>query len=315
MATKTAAVAGASGFIGQSVVSMLAEAGYHVRALARRRPVDYADHPNVTWSLGDLSDGNVLARGFANQQLVVHLVGGQTPAQSNQNILGDLHAGTGMTIRMLEAAKECGVERFIFGSSGGTVYGNPESIPVDESAATKPMSAYGVSKLASEKYLELYEYLYKIKCFSMRISNPYGKGQYAAKDQGVIAHFINRAIQHETVDIFGDGRIIRDFVYISDVARAFLRVANYQGDQRIFNIGSGRGVSINDIIEIIQSQIGHSVERSYFEARKADVPVNFLDITRAQRELQWKPLIDISLGVSKAITWMKSINEQRNENV
>lgn len=309
------AVAGASGFIGQSVVLALTAAGHQVRALARTRPADLPDHGNVEWHLGDLSEPEFSLFAFEGQNAVIHVVGGQTPAQSNVDILQDMRRGTELTIRLLDAARRNGVGRFIFASSGGAIYGVPECAPVAEGASTRPISAYGVSKLASEKYLDLFEYLFGMKCYSLRVSNPYGVGQYPLRDQGVIAHFASRALLGTTIKIFGDGNSVRDFIYISDVASAFLATLEYQGNHRVFNIGSGHGTSVNQIVDMLDNELGVAIAREYEDMRKADVSINFLDVARANSELHWEPQVDIASGLSKTMEWMRNSQESGNADV
>lgn len=301
------AVAGASGFIGQSVVRTLASVGFSVRAVARTRPADFHDHGSVDWHLGDLYDPEFSLSAFEGQNAVIHVVGGQTPAQSNIDILQDMRRGTELTVRLLDAARRNGVGRFIFTSSGGAVYGIPESAPVAEGALTKPISAYGVSKLSSERYLELFEYLFGMKCYSLRVSNPYGPGQYPLRDQGVISHFASRALQGHSLRIFGDGNSVRDFIYISDVADAFRAALEYQGHHRVFNVGSGYGLSVNQIIDIMDDKLGIAISREYEDMRKADVSINFLDVSRAYSELQWEPKVDLDSGLSRTIEWMQKL--------
>ena len=170
-----------------------------------------------------------------------------------------------------------------------------------------PMGAYGVTKLAIEHYLQIEDAQYGLPCRILRLSNPYGEWQAPHGIQGVIAVFAHRALHGQPLDVWGDGSVVRDFVYAADVGQAFVSAAQHEGAARIFNIGGGSGHSINDIIGTLERLLGRAVERRVFPARPFDPPVNVLDIRRAHNELQWSPTVAFEEGVARALDWLRTV--------
>jgi len=197
------------------------------------------------------------------------------------------------------------VPKIIFISSGGTVYGDPVYTPIDENHPTNPTVSYGIVKLAIEKYLLLYKNLYGISATILRVSNPFGERQRIETAQGAVGVFISRALKNQPIDIWGDGEVVRDYVYVSDVAEAFAKALAYTGTQSIFNISSGCGTSLNQLINKIEQVIGHKVVKNYLPFRPFDAPISVLDNSLAQKELAWSPTISIDVGIVKTINWMK----------
>ena len=157
-------------------------------------------------------------------------------------------------------------------SSGGTVYGNPVHQPIDEGHPTDPQVSYGVTKLAIEKYFLVYERMRGIRPLILRVANPYGKRQRIETAQGVVGAFIHHALHGQPVEIWGDGNVTRDFIYVEDVAEAFAKAIHYQGAERVFNISSGKGINVNDLIEVIERILRRSVDKVYKEGRAFDPP-------------------------------------------
>ena len=300
-------VLGAGGFLGSWLVDELSKHGADVRGygrisqLARKRT-------DITWYANEFNDHVSLARAVEGVEVVFHLLGGGTPESSNADPYSDLLAGPGATLNLLNICRTEGVRRFVFASSGGTVYGVPESTPIPEAAPTNPISAYGVSKLMTEKYLLLFKHLYGFNCTVMRISNPYGPYQNPFRRQGVVAAIIHKVLSGKSVEIWGDGKIVRDFIFIRDLTDAFLRAAEYQGPVNVFNIGSGKGMSIHDVAHSVVNIIGDIRSHIAFKpGRAVDVPVNVLDTTLAERELGWTSGTAWTDGINITADWIRSI--------
>lgn len=202
------------------------------------------------------------------------------------------------TINLLESVKKSSeLKKIIFISSGGTVYGIPEKLPITEEHDCNPISLYGIQKLTIENLFFYYHHQYGLNYQSIRLSNPYGPGQPAYSNQGVIANFLRKAILDEPIEIWGTGNVIRDFIYISDVLEACKACMNYSGNQTVFNIGSSQGASLIQIIGYIENILNKKVEIVFKEGRKQDVPANVLDISLARRELNWRPEIELPQGI------------------
>ena len=302
-------VLGGGGFIGAHLSLRLHTEGHDVTviehpALAQEKTI-LANVP-VRWEPVDFTDAVALEAALAGCEVLFHLVSTTVPQSSNDNPLYDLETNTEATLRLLEAAKHQGVKKIIFTSSGGTVYGIPQTSPIHEDHPTEPHCAYGISKLSIEKYLHLYEFLHGIEYCILRIANPYGEGQSPFKKQGVIAVFLHKALTGQPLEIWGEGEVVRDYIYIGDVTDAFLAALHYAGDQRVFNIGSGEGHSLNDIMLTMEHVIGQPVAKRFIPGRGFDVPANVLAISRAHTHLGWQPATSLAAGIKKAMDWQRA---------
>ncbi|KQV44866.1 NAD-dependent epimerase/dehydratase family protein [Duganella sp. Root336D2] len=305
MAGLRCAVLGAGGFIGTNLCRALAEQGAKVRAFGRRQSFPEALH-GCDWLPGDFTDSTSVAAAVSECEVVFHLVNATTPASANVDKLADLNANVASTLRLLEACRETGVSRVVFVSSGGTVYGIPDLVPTPETARTNPITAYGISKLAIEKYLGLYEYLYGLQYRVLRVANPFGPYQTALKNQGVIAAFLRGALSGKPIEMWGDGSVTRDYIYVDDVVESLMLAAYHEGLGRIFNIGSGEGRTLNDIVGSIDRLLGEKIPVDHRPGRPVDVPVSILDTSFAASDLGWRPHTTFEAGLQATIEWMRS---------
>jgi UDP-glucose 4-epimerase len=179
-------------------------------------------------------------------------------------------------------------------------------VPTPETASTNPVTAYGISKLAIEKYLGLYEYLYGLEYRVLRVANPFGPYQTALKSQGVIAAFLRGALGGKSLEMWGDGNVTRDYIFVDDVVEALILAATHEGYGRIFNIGSGEGRSLNDIVAAIGGLLGAEIVVEHRSSRPVDVPVSILDTTFAANELGWRPRTPFKKGLQNTVAWMAS---------
>ncbi|PVZ88264.1 NAD-dependent epimerase [Serratia sp. S1B] len=305
------AVLGAGGFIGGNLCQALIKQKATVRAFGRRQMFPETLY-GCDWIQGDFADPISVATAVSGCDVVFHLVNSTTPASANINKLADLNANVANTLHLLEICREAEVSRVVFVSSGGTIYGIPELVPTPETASTNPITAYGISKLAIEKYLGLYEYLYGLQYRVLRVANPFGPYQMTHKNQGVIAAFIRRALSGKPIEMWGDGSVIRDYIFVDDVVEALMLAATHEGSDRIFNIGSGEGRSLNNIIEIINNTLGVDVSIERHFGRSVDVPISILDTTLALNMLGWHPRTEFEKGLRTTIAWMKSAGMSRD---
>lgn len=298
-------VLGGGGFIGTHLCLRLAGQVRSLRVFGHQSTPP-APLAGLDWFSGDIADPASLSAAIAGFDIVFHLVNATTPATANRDKIGDVRANVLSTLSVLETCLEQGVKRVIFASSGGTIYGPTDVIPTNEDAACWPITAYGVSKLAIERYLHLYEYMHELDYRVLRISNPYGPHQRVTGQQGVIAAFIQRILAGRPIEVWGDGSVQRDFLYVGDVAEAFQRAAEHAGPERIFNIGSGVSRSVNEVIAALAEVVGAPVEVNHHAARKVDVPISALDIGRAERALGWRPQTDFIEGLSRTVSWART---------
>ena len=302
LANKRCVVFGGGGFLGTNLCRSLVDKVEILKAFGRRQSFPEA-MKKIEWIPGDFTDSGTVAAAVAGCDTVFHLVTASTPASSNVDKIEDLQANVVSTLHLLEACREERVRRVVFVSSGGTVYGIPSVVPTPEHASLDPITAYGISKLAIEKYLALYHHLYGIDFRILRVANPYGPYQTSIRNQGVIAAFLHRALENKPIELWGDGSVTRDYIYVDDVIDALEAAAVHTGEQRIFNIGSGEGRSLLEIIDVIQKQLNMQLDIRHFEGRKADVPRSILEISRAEKDLHWTPKTPFLEGIAKTVEW------------
>ncbi len=299
-------VFGGGGFIGSAIVDRLLQEEHQIVVFEHARVQPYRAFlptEQVRWHSGDFLSVYDVGEAIRGAEIVVHLVYTTLPKSSNDDPIYDVQSNIVGTLQLLNSMVEHNVSRIIFISSGGAVYGNSVPQLIDENHPTDPLVSYGVTKLAIEKYLLIYERLRGIRPVILRVANPYGKRQRIETAQGVVGAFIHHAMHGQPIEIWGDGSVTRDFIYVEDVAEAFAQAIHYHGTERIFNIGSGKGVSVNDLIEILERILRCSVNKVYKEARAFDVQVSVLSNERARLHLGWMPRIGLYEGITRTIAW------------
>ncbi len=295
-------ILGGGGFLGSHLAALLAAQGHQVRVFNRARgsiPQTTVKASMVTWHIGEFGDAAEVERALAGQEFVFHLVSTTLPKSSNERPVFDVESNVAGTIRMLEAACRQGIKRVVFLSSGGTVYGIPKSNPIYEPHPTDPICSYGITKLAIEKYLALFRHLHGLDTLVLRLSNPYGPPPEGRPPMGAVGVFLDRALNGREIEIWGDGSVVRDYVHVSDVVAVMARCLDYGGAERVFNIGSGTGTSLNDIVAALKELLGVAVAVRHLPSRAFDVPSNVLDVSRARSELGWRPKIGFAEGLAQ----------------
>lgn len=297
-----ALVLGGCGFIGSHLVDHLLAAGHKVRVFDRvpesfRQPL-----PHVEYRLGDFLDASLLAEALEGVDVVYHLISTTVPSTSNLNPVADVQSNLIGTLQLLNLMVQKQVSKIVFLSSGGTVYGIPESVPIPETHPLRPICSYGVVKVAIENYLHMFHNLHGLEYVILRASNPYGERQGHAGVQGVIGTFIKKIITSEPIVIWGDGSVVRDFVYVGDLAELCV-LAGQTKDVGIFNVGSGVGSSINGIIDVLASVTGRPIEPTYRAGRGYDVPCVILNIESAKSKFNWASNIELYDGLQKTWSW------------
>lgn len=247
-----------------------------------------------------------------NAEMVFHLVSTNNPTTSNTNIGAELEENVALTVNILEACKKNHVGKIIFLSSGGTIYGAGRC-PLDEEAPTNPINTYGIQKLAIEKIIYLYNYLYGIDYRIVRLANPYGPYQRPNGKLGAVTTFTYKALKGEEIKIFGDGSNIRDYIYISDAVAAIINIAMQNTIYKVYNVGSGIGISLVDMLGCIEKQLHKKVAVCFSESRNVDLRENYLDTTRYVNEFGDVVTISLQEGILKTADFLKEHYVMRGE--
>ncbi|SOD98782.1 NAD-dependent epimerase/dehydratase family protein [Caenispirillum bisanense] len=240
-------------------------------------------------------------------EVIHHYAWTTVPATANDDPLGDLDANLRNTVRLLETLRREGGRRLLFSSSGGTVYGRLTQTPVPETHAFAPITAYGASKAAAEIYMGFYHGCHGLDCRVARISNPFGAGQDPRRKQGAASAFLFQTLAGEEITIWGDGSVVRDYIHIADLVEGLLAVADAPvptaaaAAMPVYNIGSGVGVSLNGIVDVLRSRLHLDPTVTYLPGRPFDVPVSVLDISRAAVELNWRPRLSFADGCARML--------------
>mgnify|MGYP000190426083 CR=1 FL=1 len=308
---KRCLVLGGNGFIGSHLVGRLVENGYKIRIFDRPLPKKGCEphvvkEDDIEFYSGDFTNESDLEAALKGVDYVFHLISTTTPKISNENPVYDIETNLIGTIRLLDIAKGINGLKLIFVSSGGTIYGEPDITPILEDHSTNPICSYGISKLAIEKYLHLYEHLYGLDYVVLRVSNPYGEKQNPESAQGAIPVFMLRVLQNKPIHIWGNGSVARDFIYISDVVDALVAAMETNSSKKIFNVGSSVPTSLNELVKTIENVSGEMAIVEYSPERKLDVPVNCLDISRAVADLGWSPKVSMQDGFKITWDWLQN---------
>lgn len=304
-----ALVFGGNGFIGSYLLDELISAGHSVRVFDRFNERFRPPHPDVDYFTGQFGDAVSMAEALQGIDIVYHLVSTTVPGTSNMNPLADINDNLVATVTLLEQMIKIGVKRIVYISSGGTVYGKPETLPIPESHHRNPICSYGVVKVAIENYLMMYQELHGLCPTIIRPSNPFGPRQGHTGVQGVIATFVAKLHHREPLKVWGDGSVIRDYLYVGDLARLCLLAGegNYSG---VLNSGSGKGISISSIIQHLEKVTGITPSVVYQPGRSFDVKEVVLNVEKAKAALGWEPSVEFTEGLRRHWDWYCGMHQR-----
>ena len=304
MSARTIGVTGASGFLGASLLRAL-EADPAVRVIALTRtlgPFHAEPSPRVEWRQADLSSAEDCRPFVADVDAIVHLAHTNTPLTSNRSLPSDALVNADPTLTLLQAIRDVGTKpHLVYASSGGALYRpSADGKPVDEDSPLEPLTSYGILKLAFEHYLRMGAHEGWLSATVLRIGNPYGVLLPAERLQGLIGVAVHQLIDGRPVRVFGDLGNVRYYVHLDDVCDAFLRALDPPGAFGIYNIGSGRGTSVQEVLDILER-----VTRGAVSIERDDVPGDaarlqrwvVLDSAKAERELGWRAQVELEAGI------------------
>ena len=293
-------VLGGNGFLGRNLCKYLADCGEKVYSFDMSMP-EVADN-RIEYIAGDFFDDYTMEETVKGMDVIYHAICTLNPGNSNEKCILGYERDFVQTAKLCSYLKdtEC---RMIFFSSGGTVYGNQEVQPITEDAVPVPINHYGNLKLCIENTMRTFNFQMKKNMLIARISNPYGPGQDYHKGVGFIDAAIKHTIAGETIEIWGDGNVVRDYIYIDDLCRMLYALIEYHGDTEVFNLSSNTGVSQNDIVDILK-QIDPAVKVAYKPGRSVDAKKIILDNSRIRSICDFE-LVSIEEGIRRYYDYIK----------
>ena len=307
-------VTGGNGFIGSHLVDALAASGkYEVLVLSTRpRPYD-ALPAGVTFVQGDVRDASLLGCLLADFEIeiVYHAAWSSISETAIRNQAADIETNLVPLVQLLEASRQARVRRVLFLSSGGAVYGLPRANPVAEDHPTHPISPYGITKLAAEKYLRMYRELYDLEYTILRPSVPYGPHQDPNRRQGAVTVFTHRALHGEPITIWGEGQSLRDYFYVGDMVAPLIRAMEIPfAGEMTFNLSGARGYTLLELVSVLEEVLNVRVRVEHRERRKFDVPCLELDSSAAAERLGWSDRTPLAEGIRRTAEWLEGIGKR-----
>jgi len=295
-------VIGANGFLGSRLTDALVAAGHRVTAFDRfSRGTRAFSSADLTVVPGDFLSVADLAAAVEGQDDVFHFLSTTTPATVDGDPTIDLRTNVAQSVELLALCARAGIRRLFYASSGGAIYGPRPGASFVEDAPVAPISPYGIGKLAVERYIDYYAATAGLSAVSLRISNPYGTNPNPSKRQGVIPITLNRILRSEPVVRLGDGSMVRDYIHVDDLVRRILRMVDADPRHRVYNLGSGRGTSVAEVLETVRTVVGRE-----FPVRTAPKPATFvdhvvLDVSRYVEEFGADDDLSLTEGIAR--TW------------
>lgn len=305
MVNLTILVIGGTGFIGSNLAVALQNLGHYVIVFSRGHPSVLGRIKNVEYVVGNISNHGEIDEVLEKVDYVFHFASSTNPKSSENDLVFDITSNLISSIHIMEACVRNNVKKIIYCSSGGTVYGIHDEMPLKESFTCEPISSYGLVKFGIENYLKYFNHKYNLDYEVLRLSNPYGIGQSYTGSQGIIAIFISRILSGDVIQVFGNGSITRDYIFIDDFTSLCVRLLTTTKKNNVINVGSGQGSSIADIIEQIEELTQIKAKVEYMPERKFDVPEVYLDIQIAKEIYDWTPKVELAEGLVKTIDWIK----------
>lgn len=293
-------IIGGTGYIGENITKDLMADNQIVIASRNIRASHIEYNHNVKHVMFDVNSFESVDF-VANSDALIYLACNSNPFTSNKDYSSDIQTNMLSAVRVFTEVAKMGVKKIVFSSSAGAIYENKYGFKCSEDEKKAPVSSYGIVKLALEGYLNLIRGQFGVDFNVLRIANPYGSIQDHRAGTGVIASIISSVINNESIKIWGDGTIKRDFLYISDLVAAFRSAVYLSTESKIFNIGSGTSYSINQVIQEVEKIANLKLTVKYTQGRGTDLRSVDLDIGRAQSELNWVPKISLEDGIFKMI--------------
>lgn len=295
-------VLGGNGFLGSHLIDALVESGHEVRAFDRFKEGKHTFLPSehIEIMSGDFLNRSDLKKALEGMEYVFHFVSTTTPTTSENNPLIDVETNIRMSVELFEECAAVGIKKVIFASTGGAIYGSNSSEHVSEDVLPEPISPYAIGKLSIEHYLHYFATKRGLKSTVYRISNPYGERQSLAAKQGVIPIFLQHIAKNEPITVLGDGSMVRDYIYVKDIAQMIVG-SFVSASQGLYNLGSGHGLSVNELVSAIRDVVSRDIQVEYAEKPSTFVDKIVLDTTRFEEEFGIATQTELAKGIET--TW------------
>lgn len=299
-------VSGGAGFIGSHVVDALLQYDHTVHIIDNISTGRYRNVPAESLFFEQDIRSEEIGDLFREHEyeILIHHAAQMDVRRSVEAPGFDADVNIRGLLNLMEAGVENGIQKVIFASTGGAIYGEPAYTPQDLDHPLRPVSPYGVAKLAGEKYLYYYQEQYDIETISLRYANVYGPRQNPHGEAGVVAIFARQLLTGEQPFIYGDGKQTRDYVYVDDVARANLAALSYK-DSGVFNVGTAHETSVNELFEKMRDIADVSVSKEYAPAKPGEQQRSVLGVERTSRVLDWEPQVSLDDGLRHTIGWFR----------
>jgi len=305
-------VLGATGFIGRHIVEELTNRNHEVKAFGRHGEESlFKNNQLVEEVYGDFLNRSDLASALNGAEYVFHFISTTTPATAENDPLVDIDTNIRMTVELLEEAVKWGTKKVIFASTGGAIYGINNDRSFSEVDLPQPISPYAIGKLTIEHYLHYYKVKHGLNSVSMRISNPYGEGQSLHRKQGVIPIFMENIYNDQPLTILGDGTMVRDYIYVKDVANMICEAFDKDTDKAVYNLGSGRGATVNELVRLIEAITGKVAKLTYQPTPATFVQQSVLNIDQFKNDFGVEPRTSLDKGMRA--TWSYIVAEHEKE--
>lgn len=296
-------VIGGNGFLGSHLVDALVVREHCVTVFDMFSGTGHWASEGV-----DIVDGNFLniadlRRAVHGKQIVVHMLSTTDPATAENDPIVDIRTNILGSVELFQICADEGVEHVYFASSGGTIYGDRDQEKFSEDDLTLPVSPYGIGKLAIENYMRFFERKYGLRSTSFRISNPYGTRQNPHKRQGIIPIFLRNILNNMPLTVMGDGTMFRDYIYVKDFANIVATMISTGPSQPVYNVGSGRGTTVNELVDAMVNVTGRHPVIEYRDVPSTYVHGSVLDTTRIQNEFGPFEMTELEVGIQR--TWQE----------
>lgn len=307
-------VLGANGFIGSHLVEELAQRGNEIVAFDRfGAELRFKDQPNISKIYGNFLNKADLTEALKGVDYVFHFISTTNPATAENDPLIDIETNIRMSVELFQLCVDAKVKRVIFASTGGAIYGQGDGNAFSEDDITHPISPYAIGKLSIENYLRYFRVKHGLNSTTVRIANPYGERQPLHARQGVIPVFLENILNDRPLTVLGDGSMVRDYIYVKDVVRMVANIFDGDPQYDTYNIGSGGGASINDLVTAIEGITGKPANLDHKPVPSTFVHSVTLNTQRYQDEFGKLPLTDLDTGLRATMEYIKEEIGKTNE--